>query len=347
VLDSRIEGDAHLNHADCLPFAVGQVNSDKGYVHVFDDVTLGIVMQTLDTVSDFVTYLAKKERFFDEYKNVVVLGEENLLASYLTNMDSNDEHWFLQAPVDMNDMSGMVFLDDHWETFSNHKQRIAQLEANRISYMWDELIEKFAHHITTGTSAYLSHPNLQEQSRVFQILAKENRTMRRHLAQSLLKALQEAPSNQKFVRTTVPDAIHAPYYLYLILPHNKSYGDDAQYRTVRRTLLAEHMYITKKRYPDAKDIVGIAINALSDDSCSEDIMYLDTRVWTDEDILRAEDAEKWLKSLGMLGRRKMHTTIITEYPEGEKKFSSAVKGSDRNKPCPCGSGKKYKRCCAI
>ena len=73
VLDSRIVGDAHLNHADCLPFAVGQVNPDKGYVHVFDDVTLGIVMQTLDTVSDFVTYLAKKERFFDEYKNVVVL----------------------------------------------------------------------------------------------------------------------------------------------------------------------------------------------------------------------------------------------------------------------------------
>ena len=105
------------------------------------------------------------------------------------------------------------------------------------------------------------------------------------------------------------------------------------------------MYITKKRYPDAKDIVGIAINALSDGSSSEDVVYLDARIWTDEDILRAEDAENWLKNLGMLGRRKMHTTIINEYPEGENKFSRALKGRDRNKPCPCGSEKKYKKCC--
>jgi len=31
---------------------------------------------------------------------------------------------------------------------------------------------------------------------------------------------------------------------------------------------------------------------------------------------------------------------------GRKKRSRPVKGSERNKPCPCGSGKKYKVCCA-
>ena len=135
--------------------------------------------------------------------------------------------------------------------------------------------------------------------------------------------------------------------MFLILPHNKSYSDDAQYRTVRRNLLAEYLYLTKNRYPDAKDIVGIAINALSDDSCSEDILYLDTHIWTDEDILRADDAKKWLNDIGMLGKRKMHTTTVSEYPDGKNKFNSILKGSDRNKPCPCGSGKKFKKCCAL
>jgi len=47
MLDSTLIGDAHLN----MPFTIGQINPDKGYVHVFDDTTLDIVMNTLDTIS--------------------------------------------------------------------------------------------------------------------------------------------------------------------------------------------------------------------------------------------------------------------------------------------------------
>jgi len=346
VLDSRIIGDAHLNRDDCVPFTVGQINPDKGFVHIFDDVTLGIVMQTLDTVSDFITYLTKKELFFRDNEEVVVLGEENLLASYLSNMNDDNEHWFLQNSFDTKEITGIVFLDDHWESFYNNRLRIAQLEANRISYMWDELVEKFIYHVTTGTSAYLSHPNIREQSLMFQILAKENRTKRRYLAQAFMTALQEALQNNKFTRTIVPKTNNEPYYLFLILSHNKSCSDDTQYRAVRRDVLEKYLYLTKNRYPDAKDIVGIAINSLSDDSCSEDIMHLDAQIWTDEDALRAKDSEKWLNDMGLIGKRKMHTSTVSEYPDKKNQFSNVVKGSDRNKPCLCGSGKKHKRCCA-
>ena len=33
------------------------------------------------------------------------------------------------------------------------------------------------------------------------------------------------------------------------------------------------------------------------------------------------------------------------YVDGEMPTDSAIVGPSRNKPCPCGSGKKYKRCC--
>ena len=42
-----------------VPFTVGHVDIAKGFVHIFDDTTLDIILQTLDTISDFVAYLIK------------------------------------------------------------------------------------------------------------------------------------------------------------------------------------------------------------------------------------------------------------------------------------------------
>lgn len=58
-----VVGAAHTvgNAAGGRPFMIGQVDPARGYVHVFDDTSLEIVMSTLDTVSDFVEYLTKKE----------------------------------------------------------------------------------------------------------------------------------------------------------------------------------------------------------------------------------------------------------------------------------------------
>src|SRR5712692_6710692 len=72
ILDGSLIGDAHLK----MPFTIGQINPDKGYVHVFDDTTLDIVMRTLDTISDFTAYLTKKERFLTGKKVVRAAGEE-------------------------------------------------------------------------------------------------------------------------------------------------------------------------------------------------------------------------------------------------------------------------------
>ena len=49
--------DAKKGFEGGKPFTVGQVNPSKGFVHVFDDATLPLVLQQLDTVSDFVYYL--------------------------------------------------------------------------------------------------------------------------------------------------------------------------------------------------------------------------------------------------------------------------------------------------
>ena len=73
---------------------VGQVDPKKGYVHCLDDTTFGILLKTLDTLSDFVAYLTKKERFISNGHMLSAAGEEELLAYYLTHLNDNKEYDF-------------------------------------------------------------------------------------------------------------------------------------------------------------------------------------------------------------------------------------------------------------
>src|SRR5438094_7032303 len=65
------------------PYAIGQVEPKRGFVHVFDDASLRIVMNTLDTITDFVGYLSKKEAFITSGGLLWAVGEDDLLAYYL------------------------------------------------------------------------------------------------------------------------------------------------------------------------------------------------------------------------------------------------------------------------
>jgi hypothetical protein len=185
MLDSSSIGDAHLSG---MPFAIGQVDPAKGYVHVFDDTTLNIVMSTLDTITDFTAYLTKKEGFLTGHRVVHAAGEEELLAIYLRELNHAGEHDFI---VD-GDYDTLSFDEGFWEAFERSPERHAQIERDRISYSWDKLIEKFAFHAMTGTQYFSSGQPLREQEQVFRFLAREPRTRRRLLAISLHEVLRRS-----------------------------------------------------------------------------------------------------------------------------------------------------------
>ena len=46
--------------SDETPFCVGPIDQSKTFVHVFDDGSLEILLQTLDTAPDFISYLEAK-----------------------------------------------------------------------------------------------------------------------------------------------------------------------------------------------------------------------------------------------------------------------------------------------
>jgi hypothetical protein len=80
-----------------------------------------------------------------------------------------------------------VFIDEgKWEEFRTKFQNGYQVPENEISYIWDIIIERFAHHVMSGTSRVLSHPDVASQSRIFSYLANESRLRRRQLARALV-----------------------------------------------------------------------------------------------------------------------------------------------------------------
>ena len=134
-------------HPVTLSFSIGRLSATKGFVHVIDDFSLDILLTTLDTAMDLALYLERRAAFIESGHLTFATGEEDLLAHYLRHSDNEGIHYFYVPPG----TSGIGIGEGSWQTFQVHPDRLAQIEANRISYSWDRLIEEFTKHQLEGT----------------------------------------------------------------------------------------------------------------------------------------------------------------------------------------------------
>lgn len=333
MLESDLIGEQmHLEH----PFTIGRIDPTKGFVHVFDDTSLDIVLGYLDTVIDFVSYLTKKEKLLTGNLRVLATGEEELLAQYVKKLNREGDHDFVFPP----DIRGVMIAEGEWEKFLRSEERKAQVEANHVSYMWDTLVEKFAHHLMTGTQYETTESRIALQEQSFRWLACENRTRRRLLSKSLLEIMHKTPPDFRCSRVLLPSRPGEPHYLFLLLPR-KAEIEEHVYRTVRTTLLRELLMVVKLQYPDAQHIIGIATETLDGkDYRSEDFLHLDATAWSEA---LNEQARASQKELGLLVNVQKFVGNEKEYPVFDKYEGGPQ--VPRNSVCTCGSGKRFKRCC--
>jgi hypothetical protein len=334
-LDSSLKGlEGHA-----MPFFCGDLGPAKTFVHVLDDDSLQTVMGTRDTISDFVAYLTAREKLLRGRATIGATGEEQLLAIYLKNLNNQQQHDFV-FPSDSGDHPSAIFVDEgHWEEFQQAPERIAQVQADKISYAWDQLIEKFNFYAMRGEQYFVTNGGITDTERILRFMAREPRWKRRYLAQLLLEMLETTPTDQRRLRILPPVDDGDPHYVFLLLPtiHAKS---EEEYRRVRRSFLESCCVVAKRQYPDAKDIVGIATESGVGNGRSEDCIYLDAREWTSDMETRAKELQE---TLGILKKGRQIKQHMQEYPAVPT--VEAKTKNPRNKPCPCGSGKKYKHCC--
>lgn len=106
-INTDVEGHTHYK----TPFTVGVVDRSKHFVHVFDEFSLEVAMDEMDTITDFLAYLKAREAFLSETDTTVVAaGEEQLIAAYISNGDSS-MHPFLPDAVG-SEKPGLVMFDD-------------------------------------------------------------------------------------------------------------------------------------------------------------------------------------------------------------------------------------------
>jgi hypothetical protein len=338
MINPHVVGKQHFDTKSerVVPFMVGNIDENKGFVHVLDDFTLNIVLKTVDTISDFICYLAEKQRLFESGKQFMAAGEEELLAYYLQKMNENGKH-YIEYPQDFDFLS----LDQGlWEEYQENPGRLAQLEVDKASYAWDRLIDTYSKHVLDGTLYISSSPKVSDHEIALRFLAKEPRTRRRMLANSLFAVMERANHEIRSARVIQSQSQNEPYYVFLALERKKN-GSLDEYRTVRKNLLSSYCRVTKLKFPEAKHIIGIATEPLRyGESRSEDLAYLNATDWDEEEERNAREIQK---EMNLLNKVKEKRSTTSEYPLNQ--MVQFKKGRMRNKPCFCGSGKKYKKCC--
>ena len=334
ITDNSIISDMHTNDI-CAPFSVGLVEPAKeDFVHVFDDASYEAVLKELDTIQDFICYLEGRKHLLLSSKLIITSSEIDLLAQHITGVISGNYNALRHLAE--SEYTEIMFEEGLWDELIASKQYIQWKRNLNKSYFWDSLLHKTFFFIENGILEHTTIPSIQEQANLFLRLAKENRAHRLILSESFLSFFQTIPTDYRGTRIIFFDDEPGICYLLLLLPHVHSQSEN-NYRSLRRDLLSDYCYIAKSDYPTIKQVIGVAHDTSEIDYSSEDFILLDASAWTEQDQKQAEDLKEEFCKNGLLNERKMFSINA---PSGRK-----MKGRDRNKPCPCGSGKKYKNCC--
>jgi hypothetical protein len=165
---SDLIGEDHLN----TPCSIGRIRADKPVVHVMDSLSLEIVLRELDTMMDFISYLAQKETLLESGHKIHVSGEEQLLALYLEKNDSFGKGGDIE-----------LSRDNRYEHLTTTKTYRTRKKANGVSYLFDQFIEEV---IWRGEPRALDlelDVSAEQLEKALRIIARERRFKRRLLGE--------------------------------------------------------------------------------------------------------------------------------------------------------------------
>jgi len=343
--DSNVYGSLAVSYGkkvegQTFPFMIWLDKNDP--VHVLDSHNLEIVLGELDTFQDFVSYITEKERAIQAYDFLTYCGEEDLLAHWFLQFDvSRQAHFIGTADKTVN---GLMIGEGEWHDFSRSEPYRLKKLADQDSYLWDEIIQRTCQNALDGR--LLGNGDLFNRQSAIHEMAKEPRVSRRALSKAMIASIREFPdTNDGITRNLsfMPSFFDNLGYVFLQLYVPNIVDYDGDYRLKRQKLLQVACGVAKNKFPKLTKVVGIAIDApkLSKRN-AEDFVLLDCDKWPEEQRTYYEVENKNFNFFETPQLRSRRATI-REFPQAEK--APRPRKIGRNEPCPCGSGKKFKKCC--
>jgi len=309
--------------ADChgaeRPFTVGDLDPSGSFIHVLDDTTLDVLFSELSTVSDFVNYLEKKERFIRAYPYISVAGEEELLAIYLTRLNPGKEHDIVLPCDNHEPLMGLSILEGFWDDIRGDSKFIRKKMDDDVSYMWDKLITTFTKHLLAGTSTHEpAGVPISEHERGVRYMALLTRIERRMIARTLSEAIAAAPSD-KILTRSFKFGSDAPSketgFVFVQIPKPDFIESYAEYRKARREYLYRYCFGFAERNRDLKRVIGIATEPplwSVNQGISEDLCYFEADQWSSQMV---KEARRECRELGILRPNR-----LTSYAALEKEY---------------------------
>lgn len=246
-----------------VPFQMGDFG--KGFVHIFDELSLDRVMGELDTITDFIGYLRDKEGFLNSGKKITIAGgEEDLLALYLYNgrrFPTNHER--------------IVVSNDLWDGFIGREEYKNKQAANANSYIWDRLIEIFHNDFATRGLAFGN--SLEEVDAITRIMAREDRFSRRVLGKAFNEFMELTSEGKGKIRSRMTVSPFGILYVFLACKRG----------TERKDRIAElhaRCFVARGLNTKCKTVIGLATERYEGkEGFSLDAFSLEKPDWTEED----------------------------------------------------------------
>ncbi|HEM8612764.1 MULTISPECIES: YecA/YgfB family protein [Citrobacter] len=314
-----------------LPFSVGDINPNKTFVHVLDEVSLQLLLTELDTISDFVAYLKEKERVIRSGYLGLSPGEDDTLGAYLSG------HGEIVDEKIVPDNTFVQIAEHEWEGLKKSSKYNYYKALKKGSVFWDETIQRFSDSILNATvglgmeNDFLSHEETVRQ------LASESRRSRYYLSHAFLDKFKQVPTNRRSSRIVQSIDEEGKFYIFLFFPKDEFLSYE-KYRMERFSCIQMYALAAKYKYNEIKKLIIIATESKDSDGRSEDVVYCKfDKPLTKEERVLAKIAMKDYNVLTDFIPKPIDSFQISPIVNNEKKIG-------RNDPCYCGSGKKFKKC---
>lgn len=343
ILTPALEGDQHY----LWPFHIGNVDSKRGYVHVFNEVSISVVLSELDTAGDFIEYLKKREAFMLSGRVSSIAGEEELVGYYLKNHFDYDEAIsdMVSQIKELSEYS-LTLMEGDWSQHLYSDEYIKIKEARRHSYAWDLLIRNFDEAILAGNVPEWTDRHIHSHELALRMVARERRAFRQILGRNLLEKRSAVKSNERSARV-LPSSYGDTCYVILVFGLESSENLE-NYRQERFACLHAYCYVVKLKNPKIRYVVGIATEQMIAPWHSEELIVFDFEGWDEADNKIARKLQEEYSILKNIKQEHSNEELVHEmFPWLVSQSQPRKTKIGRNERCPCGSGKKYKKCCGF
>lgn len=263
-------------------------------IHVFDSHNVPIIFAELDTFFDFTSYIVAKEKAIHLYDLLSYCGEEDLLAHYFMNYDSNENSHYIGT--NRENVNAIMIGEGEWNDFVKTPAYLSKQKANKVSYMWDRLIQKTCANALSGRLGG-NYELFRGKSAIYE-MAKEPRFSRRALSEHMIASINNFPITNHYVTRNMsfmPSFYPNKAYVFLQLKAGSGKERVPQYREIRKFMLSIACGAAKWKFPNLEIVVGIAVEPPKlYRNISEDFVLFDCKTLTEDEekYYREENAKE-------------------------------------------------------